>query len=74
MTKKSKFDSRQRQEILLHKVQTGSGARPASYTMGMEDKAAGALKLITHFRLVPMSRMVELYFHSPILLHGMMLN
>jgi hypothetical protein len=28
------------------------------------------LKLNTHLHLLPMSRMVELYFHSPICLHG----
>jgi hypothetical protein len=36
------FDSRQGQEILLHDVQTGSGAQPASYPIGAKDKAAGA--------------------------------
>jgi hypothetical protein len=37
------FESRQGQEFsLLHVVQTGSGARPASYLMGAGGEAAGA--------------------------------
>jgi hypothetical protein len=43
---------------LQHIVQTGSGAHPASYPMGMgeiflEDKVAG---LTTHLQVVPMPR------------------
>jgi hypothetical protein len=34
-TEKSEFESRERYEFcLLHVVQTGSGAHPASYSMG----------------------------------------
>jgi hypothetical protein len=32
------------------------------------------MKLATHLRLVPRSRMVELYFHSPIHPRGMLIN
>jgi hypothetical protein len=32
------------------------------------------MKLTTHLRLTPRSRMVELYFHSPTRLHGVVLN
>jgi hypothetical protein len=32
------------------------------------------LKLTTHLHLVPRSGMVELYFHSPLHLHGLLLN
>jgi hypothetical protein len=32
------------------------------------------VKLATHLRLVPMVRMVELYLHSPIRLHRVVLN
>jgi hypothetical protein len=49
---------------LLHNVQTGSEAHQASYPMGM----------ITHLYLVPKPKMVELYLHSPVRLHGIVLN
>jgi hypothetical protein len=32
------------------------------------------VKLITHFNLVPTSRVVELYLHSPICLHSIVPN
>jgi hypothetical protein len=32
------------------------------------------VKLTTHLHLVPRSRMVELYLHSPICLHSVVLN
>jgi hypothetical protein len=46
---------------LLHNVQTGSWAHLASYPMGTR-----GVKPTTHFHLVPRSRMIELYLHSPI--------
>jgi hypothetical protein len=33
-----------------------------------------SVKLSTYLQLVPRSRIVELYLHSPICLHGMVLN
>jgi hypothetical protein len=47
---------------LHHRVQTGSGAHPASYPVGTRgfspgSKAAGGVKLITHLHLMPRSRM-----------------
>jgi hypothetical protein len=39
-----------------------------------EVKAAGGVKVTTHFHLVPRSRMVKLYLHSPICLLGIVLN
>jgi hypothetical protein len=33
-------------------------------------KSGQGVKLTTHFQLVPTSRMVELYLHSPIRFHG----
>jgi hypothetical protein len=39
-----------------------------------ERKSGLGFKLTTYLHLVPRSRMVELYFHFPIRLHGMMLN
>jgi hypothetical protein len=32
------------------------------------------VKLITHLYIVPRSRMVELYLHSPLCLHGVVFN
>jgi hypothetical protein len=51
------FDSR---FSLLHIVQTSFEAHPASCPM-----VIGVVKLTTHLHLVPSSRMVELYLHSP---------
>jgi hypothetical protein len=64
---------------LLHVVQTGSGAHPASYPVGTwgffpGGKSGKDVKLTTHLHLLPKSRMVELYLHSPIRLHGIVLN
>jgi hypothetical protein len=59
---------------LLHSVQTGSEAHPASYPMGIEGKAGRGVKLTTRFHLVPRSKMVQLYLHSTIRLHGVVLN
>jgi hypothetical protein len=47
---------------LHHRVQTGSGAHPASYPMSTKGsfpqcKAAGGVKLTTHLHLVPRPRM-----------------
>jgi hypothetical protein len=36
--------------------------------------SSSGVKLTTHLHLVPRSRMVELYMHSPIRLHGAVLN
>jgi hypothetical protein len=56
---------------LLLSVYTGSGAHSASYPMGTVGsfpggKDAWGIKLTSHLHLVPRSRMVELYLHSPI--------
>jgi hypothetical protein len=53
---------------LFRNVQTGSALSPISYTMDTggrffpEDRGE---KLTTHLHLVPRSRMMELYLHSP---------
>jgi hypothetical protein len=39
----------------------------------LEGKAAGGVKLIAQLHLVPRSRMLELYFYSPIRLPGVVL-
>jgi hypothetical protein len=51
---------------LLHSVQTGSGSHPESYTRGPRVKLQGRE---ADLHIVPRSRMVELYLHSPILFH-----
>jgi hypothetical protein len=59
---------------LLHSVQTalGSTQPPVQWVPG--GKTAGGEKLTTHLHLVPRSRMMELYRHSPTRLHGVVLN
>jgi hypothetical protein len=59
---------------LLHSVYTGSGAHPASYPMGtggsfLVGHSCRGMKLTTHLRLVPRSRKLEVYLHSPTWLH-----
>jgi hypothetical protein len=56
---------------LLHSIQTGSEAHPASYPMGIGD---WGVKLTIHLHLVLRLRMVEVYLHSPPRLHGIVLN
>jgi hypothetical protein len=63
---------------LLHSLQTGSGARPSSYPMDTGGSFPGGWygRFVTqtaHLHLVPRSRMVELYLHSPRRLHGVVL-
>jgi hypothetical protein len=73
------FDSRKGQDFSrLHSVLIGSGAHPASYTMrtggfAPGDKAVRGVKLTTHLHLVPRSRLVELYLHSPTRFHVVVL-
>jgi hypothetical protein len=59
--------------FFLHRVQTGSGAHPASYGIGGRESSRG-VKLTLHLHLVPRSILVEIYRRSPILLHGAVLN
>jgi hypothetical protein len=75
------IDSRQGEEIfsLLHSVQTDSGANPDSYTMGTGESFPGGLsgrgvRLTSPLHRVSRSRMAELYIHSPIYLHDILLN
>jgi hypothetical protein len=63
----------------LHKVETSSGAKISSYRMDIggsfpRGKSDGAVKLTTHLHLSPRSRIVELYLHFHISLHGLVLN
>jgi hypothetical protein len=66
-------------KFVLHSIQTGYGARLASCLKGYRELfprrySGRVVQLTTHLYLVPMSRMVELYLHSPACLHGVVLN
>jgi hypothetical protein len=68
------FDSRLAQNFPLHQsVQTGSGAHTAFYLMGNGGLILGVKRLgreVDHtLHLLPRSRMVEIYLHSPLCLH-----
>jgi hypothetical protein len=70
----ARFPAGPRDFSLHHRVQTVPGAHPASYSMSTGGflpggKAAGVMKLTTH-HLVPRSRIVKLYLHSPPCLYG----
>jgi hypothetical protein len=52
---------------LLHSVQTGSGGPTIQWVLGGSSQG---MKLTTHLHLVPRSRTVELYFHSPLIKHA----
>jgi hypothetical protein len=67
------IDSWQRQDFsLLHSVQTSYLAHP-TYPMGMGTISL-EVKQTIHLHLVPRSRMAELYLHSLVCLHGIVLN
>jgi hypothetical protein len=72
-----KFPAGERDLSLFHSFQTGYGATqhpfqliPGVRSPGLSDRG---VKLSTHPHLAPRSRMVELYLHSDIGLHGMVL-
>jgi hypothetical protein len=63
----------------LHVVQTCSEAQRISYPRGYwgffpEGEISRGMKLTTHLSLSQRARIVELYLHSPIRLHGIVLN
>jgi hypothetical protein len=65
-----RFPAEARDFSLLHSVQTGYEADPTVYPMGTEGSFPGrsrgrGAKLTTNLHLVPRSRMMELYLHSP---------
>jgi hypothetical protein len=49
----------------LHNVETVPAAHPALYTNQYLDLIGWSQKLTIHLHLVPRSRIVELYLHSP---------
>jgi hypothetical protein len=53
---------------------TSSWAQSASNLMGTWALSLGLKRLATHFQLVPRSSKLELYLHSLICLHGIVLN
>jgi hypothetical protein len=64
---------------LHHRVQNGSGAHPASYPMGTRGSFSGVKRLGREAdHSLPSSaevkECVELYLHSPIRLHGVVLS
>jgi hypothetical protein len=63
------FDCRQAKEIFLYSTES----RPV---LGRTQPLSNGywVKLVTQFHLVPRPRMVALYLHSPIRLHGVVLN
>jgi hypothetical protein len=73
-------NSRQKQEIFLFSsVQAKCGAHPASYPVGtggsfLKDKAIEAWSWPLTSIWCRGKKMVELYPHSPISLHGVVLN
>jgi hypothetical protein len=68
-----RFPTGERGVSLLHDVYTGSRAHPAYCIIGTEGDGR-TVKLTTHPHLMPRSKAVELYLHSPMLLHGAMIN
>jgi hypothetical protein len=63
----------------LHRVQNGSGAHPASYPMGIRGTSLGVKWPGREADHSPPSsaevkELVEPYLHSPIRLHGVVLN
>jgi hypothetical protein len=85
MKEKTKYRSRVRfpagagNSSLHHRVQTGSGAHPPSYPMGTMGSFPGVKRPGREADHSPPSsaegkECVELYLHSPILLHGVVLN
>jgi hypothetical protein len=68
------FDSRNEQEVFpfstAFRLVLGPNQPPIQWFSGHfpRNKEAGGMKLTTHLHLVPRSRMVELYLHSPMCL------
>jgi hypothetical protein len=64
-------------DFFLHSIQTGSGVHQASYPIGTGTLSPGVKRPgreSDHPHLVPRSRMMALYLHSPLRLHGVVLN
>jgi hypothetical protein len=74
------FDSRQGKYIFLFFTASSTVLGPIKPPIQWIPKAISqgvkrpGMKLTTHLRLMPRSRMAELYLHSPICLHGILLN
>jgi hypothetical protein len=68
------FDSLQGQETFLHSVHTGSGAHPTSSIQRVPRKNGQGMNLTTHLHLLPRSKILGIYLHSLIHLHGVVFN
>jgi hypothetical protein len=74
------FNSQQGQAIFLYSTPSRPALRPTHPPIQWVLRAVSlgvngwCMKLTTHLCLVPRSRMAELYLHSPICLHGIVLN
>jgi hypothetical protein len=79
-TKESRLNSRQEQEIFLSSIMSRPALEPTQPPVQWVPGAVypgikrQGVKLTTLLHLVPMLRMVELYLHSPIHFHGVVLN
>jgi hypothetical protein len=75
-------DNRNAYRVLMGKPKgkrpLGKRRRRWEYNITMDIREMGwggmGVKLTSHFHLVPRSRIVELYLHSPIRLYGVVLN
>jgi hypothetical protein len=70
-TDRDPFPERARDFPLFHSVQPNSGAHPASYPI---DTLVDFLGGLSSWGVKLMSSMVELYVHSPVYIHGRVLN
>jgi hypothetical protein len=75
MTEELEFDSMQEKP----NIQIGSEAHPASCPMDTRGSLpvvshGKGVKLTIHLHLVPRLSMAELYLHSPLCVHGVVLN
>jgi hypothetical protein len=70
------FDSRQGAGnfSLHHHIQNGSGTHPASYPMGTRGSFPGGKADHSPPSIAKLKECIELYLHSPIRLHGMVLS
>jgi hypothetical protein len=55
---------------LYHRVQTGSGAHPASYPVGTKGSLSGGDAYHSPPSISEVKECVELYLHSSVRLHG----
>jgi hypothetical protein len=69
-----RFPARAENFYLHHRVQNGSGAHPASYPMGTRGSFLGRESDHSLTSSAEVKERVEIYLHSPVCLHGMVLS